>query len=254
MSLRAVADLDLDLDPDWPLAGEQVDGSERVVVVATEYLTNLTKVLQQEPKRNVANYLIWRVARTVMGYFTKEAREVIEEYAKNVTGKTETTPRWKTCVGAAAGSFSAAVGKMYVMKHFQEEAKDSMMEMVRDLKEEFRTILDDVRPNVKHLRRTYGTDNNRAISRGSRCNQIDWMDPQTKSRAHTKLASIKDYIAYPNEIMVDANLEELYEGLEVSDNDYFQSSINMSLWSTNYLWKKLREEVGVATTGMQGIQ
>ena len=36
-----------------------------------------------------------------------------------MTGKKATTPRWKSCVGSASGSFSAAVGKMYVLKHFK---------------------------------------------------------------------------------------------------------------------------------------
>ena len=73
--------------------------------------------------------------------------------------------------------------------------------------------------------------------------QIDWMDTTTKGKAHLKLDAIKDYIAYPEEIMVNSNLEELYAGLEISPTDYFQNGIKMSIWSTNYHWKKLREKV-----------
>ena len=42
-----------------------------------------------------------------------------------MTGKKATTPRWKSCVGSASGSFSAAVGKMYVLKHFKVSIKKS---------------------------------------------------------------------------------------------------------------------------------
>ena len=49
-----------------------------------------------------------------------------------------------SCVGSAAGSFSAAVGKMYVLKHFDHEAKETMLEMVGDIREEFKNILDEV--------------------------------------------------------------------------------------------------------------
>lgn len=87
--------------------------------------------------------------------------------------------------------------------------------MVNDIKEEFRNIL----------------------------NEIDWMDPNTRQRAHQKLNAIKDYIGYPEEIMVNSKLEELYDGLQISATDYFQNGINMSIWSTNYHWKKLREKV-----------
>jgi len=193
----------------------QVDSTERIVVNTPGYLQNLTEILAKEPKRNVANFMLWRATRASIGFLDKSARSVIEEYAKNITGKTETTPRWKSCVGSAAGSFSAAVGKMYVSKHFKEDAKTSMLEMVSDIREEFQQIL----------------------------NEISWMDDKTRTRAHAKLRAIKEYIAYPPEIMDNSKLENLYEGLEISGDTYFKNSINMSIWSTNYHWSKLREKV-----------
>jgi predicted metalloendopeptidase len=122
----------------------QVDSSERVVVNTPTYLGNLTEILRNESNRNIANYMLWRATRASIGFLNKQAREIIEEYARNITGKTATTPRWKTCVSSAAGSFSAAVGKMYVSKHFQEDAKDSMLEMVNDIRAEFKLLLNEV--------------------------------------------------------------------------------------------------------------
>ena len=69
------------------------------------------------------------------------------------------------------------------------------------------------------------------------------MDPLTKKRAHRKLNTIKEYIGYPEEILNNTALEELYKGLEVEPTAYFQNGISMSIWSTNYHWKKLREKV-----------
>lgn len=48
-------------------------------------------------------------------------------------------------MGSAAGSFSAAIGKMYVREHFDNEAKAAMLEMVADIRHEFKIILDEVR-------------------------------------------------------------------------------------------------------------
>jgi membrane metallo-endopeptidase-like protein 1 len=129
--------------------------TERVVVSTPGYLRNLTEILAREPKRNVANYMMWRAARASVGFLNKDIRAIGEEFVKNVTGKTETPPRWKNCVGSAAGSFSAAIGKMYVQRHFKEEAKVAMLELVRDVREEFRIILDEVRGRIRgrlHLR------------------------------------------------------------------------------------------------------
>ena len=108
------------------------------------YLQNLTELLANEPKRNVANYMLWRAARATIGFLNKKARDIIEEYAKNVTGKTAATPRWKSCVSSAASGFSAAVGKLYVTKHFKKKARDVMLEMVDDIRQEFRQILNEV--------------------------------------------------------------------------------------------------------------
>ena len=52
--------------------------------------------------------------------------------------------RWKGCATSTAGSFSAAIGKLYVQQHFDPDAKKAMLEMVKDLKKEFKLILDEV--------------------------------------------------------------------------------------------------------------
>ena len=58
--------------------------------------------------------------------------------------------RWKSCVSSATDSFSAAVGKMYVSEHFQEAAKEGMLEMVGDIRAEFKKILNEVmNPNSR---------------------------------------------------------------------------------------------------------
>ena len=71
--------------------------------------------------------------------------------------------RWRTCVGAAKGSLANAIGALYVRKFFNEEAKQSAVEMVHDIRAEFDFIL----------------------------HNIDWMDDLTKSRySFTKKKSL----------------------------------------------------------------
>ena len=88
--------------------------------------------------------MMWQAAKGSMGFLNQAARDIIEDYVKKLSGKKDDTPRWKTCVGSAGGSFSAAVGKLYVQRHFQEDAKEAMTEMVNDIKEEFRDVLNKV--------------------------------------------------------------------------------------------------------------
>ena len=153
--------------------------------------------------------------RASLGYFNEAARKIQLEYHKNVTGTKEETPRWRICTGTASGSFSSPIGNMYVTKHFNEKAKHEMNEMVKDIRAEFNQIL----------------------------TEIDWMDEVTRQRAKDKLKTMKEYIGYPEEIIVEKNLEDLYENLHVGADSHFLNGINMSVWGTNYAWSKLREEV-----------
>ncbi|CAB4068160.1 MMEL1 [Lepeophtheirus salmonis] len=173
----------------------QVDGNERVIVGTPIFIKRLSTILNEEPKRNVANYLLWRIASQGLFVLNKAAREISLEYRKNVTGTPADAPRWK--------------------KSVWEDAKHNMMEMVKYIKKEFKKILQE----------------------------ITWMDEQTRTRAINKLAAIKEYIAYPEEIMKVENLEELYKGLKINNNTYFENEKSLSLWSYSYLWKKLREKI-----------
>ena len=51
---------------------------------------------------------------------------------------------------------------------------------------------------------------------------------------------MKEYIGYPEEILDDWRLEELYEKLEIDAETHFNNGISMSVWATNYAWRKLR--------------
>ena len=45
----------------------QVDSTERIVVNTPGYLQNISLILANEPKRNVANYMLWRATRASIG-------------------------------------------------------------------------------------------------------------------------------------------------------------------------------------------
>ena len=58
-------------------------------------------------------------------------------------------------MGAAKGSLANAVGSMYVQKYFKEDAKQSALEMVADIRNEFYTILSEVKINVYEYSTTF---------------------------------------------------------------------------------------------------
>ena len=176
-----------------------VEDTERVILDEPGFLKNLTEILKRTPKRTIANYMFFRAASSSLGFFTEAARKVQEDYSQELTGttskvgksqnitqistKTFQTPRWKQCVGTASGIFSSVVGHLYVKKHFKEEAKQAMDEMVRDIRGEMDVILKN----------------------------IQWMDDKTRVRAREKLRTMKEYIGYPDELLQVHLLEEVYK-------------------------------------------
>merc|ERR1719266_155261 len=104
---------------------------------------------------------------------------------------------------------------MYVKKHFKEDAKAAMNEMVKDIRAEMEVILSNIK----------------------------WMDDETRVRAKRKLSTMREYIGYPDELLQVDLLEELYEGLEVSPEKHYENGIEIGKWSTAYVWSKMREKI-----------
>ena len=85
-------------------------------------------------------------------------------------------------------SFGNAVGAMYVREFFEEDARKSANEMVKDIRSVFTEIIDE----------------------------LEWMDDETRIRAKEKAASMTTHIAYPDELLDDKKLTDLYENVRLS--------------------------------------
>lgn len=108
-------------------------------------MKDFERLINQTPKRVQANYVFWRAAAASVGYLNEDIRKRQLQYTTELNGKTEREPRWKECVDIVSGSLAISVGSMYVRKYFKEDAKKNALEMVDDIRQEFRKILMKVR-------------------------------------------------------------------------------------------------------------
>lgn len=69
------------------------------------------------------------------------------------------------------------------------------------------------------------------------------MDDKTRQSALEKAASMSSHIAYPDELLDDNKLEEFYKNLELSEGNYLESILNLTLFGTEYSFSKLRRPV-----------
>lgn len=91
-------------------------------------------------------------------------------YGKAVNGTPEQEVRWKRALGAVNANMGQALGQLYVKEYFPPEAKARAQELV-----------DKVRNALK-----------------ARIEALDWMSPETKTKAIAKWATFLPKIAYPD--------------------------------------------------------
>ncbi|KAH9628009.1 hypothetical protein HF086_017984 [Spodoptera exigua] len=81
-------------------------------------------------------------------------------------------------------NMSIAVGALYIRKYFNENSKANALEMVNDIRQQFRKTL----------------------------NEVDWMDEKTRQAALEKADSMASHIAYPSEMLDNDKLAKFYDG------------------------------------------
>ncbi len=147
--------------PDFPILN----------VDAPEFIKELNTLLSSEPINSWKTYLRFHVADTASPYLSaKFVEENFEFYRKYLRGAKEMQPRWRRCVQYVDYDLSEALGQVYVARVFSPELKQSTVDMVRRIED----------------------------AMGQRIRALDWMSPETKQQALTKLAGIRNKIGYPD--------------------------------------------------------
>jgi predicted metalloendopeptidase len=203
-----------------------VTESEVVNVATPSYMRQAAEHLPTVAPRVQANYLFWRYVKFTMAFQGRKALDIKLKYDKVLSGKSQQAPRWETCVKSTAGidaenlyflegSLTNAVGAMYAKRYFPADKKQVADEMVEYIRKEFKTMLDE----------------------------LDWMDPVTKKKAHEKVDKMSSHIAYAKEILDDKLIEQFYSGLHLGSKSYLQNYLDLKKFINKYLVDHLRTPV-----------
>ena len=230
MTVREVAALYPDMD--WveyinailsPDRSVTIDENEIVNVAVPKYIKEFKEMISGVPARTIANLIMWRNVKSMMSFLTEEAIQIQLVYSKAITGQSSKSPRWEKCVKATAGlddndlywsegSLTNAVGAMYAKAYFKEAAKDITENMIVKIREEFKDMLND----------------------------LDWMDAETKQRAHKKVDLMTPNIAYPKEILDDKLMAQFYDGLVLPKVSYLKNFLRLKTWINKYYANEFR--------------
>jgi putative endopeptidase len=136
-------------------------------------------------------------------------------YGQTMRGQPQQRERWKRGVDAVDGALGEAVGRLYVAKYFPPESKAKMQQLVADLRA--------------------------ALS--ERIDALDWMTPETKTRAHEKLAAFTPKIGYPD-------TWKDYSTLSVKRDDPIGNGRRAAQWWWDYQVARIDKPVDRSEWGM----
>lgn len=189
--------------------GFQLNGLTDLSVSQKENLVEVGKIIATEPLEVQKAYLEWNVINSSAEFLSDEINdENFEFYGKVVSGKTEQQPRWKRAVITVDGSLGEAVGQMYVKKYFPAEAKDRMVQLVKNLQ----TAL------------------------GQRIQNLEWMGDSTKLKAMEKLNTFHVKVGYPDKWRD-------YSSLEIKKDSYWANIKRTNKFQSDYMFAKVGNPV-----------
>ena len=115
-------------------------------------------------------WLAWSIVRSSAALLTQEmSRANFDFYGTALTGATEQRERWRRGVSFVEGAMGEAVGRIYVERHFDENSKAAMDELVGHLIGAYRDSI----------------------------TELSWMGEGTRERALEKLSKFTPKIGYP---------------------------------------------------------
>ncbi len=138
---------------------------------APAFFQELNVLLVREPLESWKTYLRFHVTDSSSPYLSEKfVQENFDFYRKYLRGVKELQPRWKRCVQYTDHNLGEALGQAYVRKVFSPQLKQSTLDMVQRIE----------------------------AAMELRIRQLDWMSPETKQQALTKLHGIRNKIGYPD--------------------------------------------------------
>ncbi|VVT02725.1 putative endopeptidase [Sphingomonas sp. EC-HK361] len=129
-------------------------------------------------------------------------------YGTTLNGTPQQQERWKRGVDWTQGALTDDVSKLYVAKYFPPATKAAADALVKNV----------------------------IAAMNRRIDKLDWMAPETKVKAHAKLAAFTPRIGYPDKWRD-------YSALRIAKGDAFGNELRANQWSHDYNTGKLGKPI-----------
>ena len=197
----------------WPLwiqsSNTPAKVLDQVIIRQPSYLEGLSKLLAAFDLPKWRSWLSWHVLSGASPYLSAAfVNENFNFYGTTLSGIPKLKDRWKRGVGLVEGALGEAVGQIYVERHFGENAKTKMVELVANLTKAYRVSIEG----------------------------LSWMSQETKERAYIKLEKFTPKIGYPDKWRD-------YSALEIKAGDLIGNLAQIAKYSQDYEYNKIGKPV-----------
>ncbi|OWK06089.1 ECE2, partial [Cervus elaphus hippelaphus] len=152
----------------------ELGDSEPVVVYGTDYLQQVSELINRTEPSVLNNYLIWNLVQKTTSSLDHRFESAQEKLLETLYGtKKSCTPRWQTCISNTDDALGFALGSLFA---------EGMISEIRTAFEE-------------------------ALG------QLVWMDEKTRQAAKEKADAIYDMIGFPDFILEPKELDDVYDGV-----------------------------------------
>ncbi|XP_071668735.1 endothelin-converting enzyme 2 isoform X4 [Patagioenas fasciata] len=198
----------------YALAPLELADTEPVVVYGDTYLQQVSDLINGTDRSILNNYLIWNLVQKTASSLDQRFETAQERLLETLYGTRKScTPRWQTCISNTDDTLGFALGSLFVKATFDRDSKSIAEEMISEIRAAFEVSLD----------------------------QLDWMDEKTRQAAKEKADTIYDMIGFPDFILDNKELDDVYDGYEVSEDSFFQNMLNFYNFSAKVMADQLRK-------------
>jgi putative endopeptidase len=172
----------------------ELKGVDNLVVGQLDFFKSLNSSLTKFPIENWKTYMKWHLINDMAGNLSIEfEQQKFSFYATTLRGTKTMKPRWKRALAKANGNVGEQIGKLFVEKHFPEESKQKVLDLIGNINTVFK----------------------------ERVEMLEWMSDSTKAKAMEKLSKFTYKIGYPDKW-------EDYSSVDIQANTLAQNVMNMN--------------------------
>lgn len=190
---------------------------DTIIVSQPDHLVNINEMMKEVPMENWIAYLKWKTINHYAPALSDQFVNVhFKFYGGVLSGKKEMKPITDRAVDEITGQpIGELLGKAFVERTYSQNAHKRVNEMVDNLLKAFQ----------------------------ERINGLDWMSPETKAEALTKLNAIGRKLGYPEEWRD-------FSKLQIKKDDYLANLDNLAKFETAEELGKLYKPVNRKEWGM----